>query len=167
VIEFNSLDPRLIAPAAFSLLAIALALVLRRLDGRGQRLVVACGLVMFVVTNRVSAGRVPWRGLSDPAARQWPIVEYALGQVASEPSTPLFTPDATFVQLYAGIDAPVYFLPPDDRAALRIDGPATVALRPTPTAESGRRVRQLDAIGVRVIDEPSLIVWTVGERRSR
>jgi hypothetical protein len=167
IIEFNSLDPRLIAPAAFSIVAIALGVALRRIDRGGQRVIVAFGVVMFVMTSQISAGRVPWRGLSDPAARRWPIVEYALQHVARQPSVPLFTPDATFVQRYAGIDAAVYFLPPDNRSDVRIDAPATVAIRPTQTAESGRRIRQIDAIGTRIIDAPSLIVWKVGARRSR
>lgn len=166
VIEFNSLDPRLIAPAAFVLLAIAIAAALRRLEPPGQWRAAGFGIVMFVAANIVSTYRVPWRGLSDPALRHRRVVEYSLLHVAREPLVPLFTPDATFVQLYAGIDAPVYFMPPDE-AAIPVDRNAIVAVRPMSGVDVERRIRQLDAAGTRILEEPTLIVWKIGPRPSR
>ena len=114
VVEFNSLDPRLIAPAAFVALVVGLSVALKRVTRAGQWRVTACGVVMFtlagVASDRLDLARTDrtehWRMLSDPSMRDLAMVKYTRDHFARRPAVPLFTTDGSILQAQVGYDAP-------------------------------------------------------------
>src|SRR5262249_8050894 len=64
VVEFDSLDPRLVAPAALPIVAAALAAAFWHVDRRARPAVAAIAVVLFASSGLVTSRLVAWRGLS-------------------------------------------------------------------------------------------------------
>jgi hypothetical protein len=159
VIEFNSLDPRLLAPSTFVWLAIGLAAAFDRMAPTSRIRAAGILIIMFAAAGGVAAQTVPWRGLSDPSLRQLSVVRYATQHVQRSPEVPLFCNEATIVQAQVGYEVPLYFLPDHGVPALGPSGYGVAVMRPTPATAA--RVAELDAVAPRIAETPDLIAWAL------
>jgi hypothetical protein len=167
VVEFNSLDPRLIAPAAFVALVVGLSVALKRVSRAGQWRVTACGVVMFTVagvaSDRLDLARTDrtkhWRMLSDPSMRDLAMVKYARDHFARRPAVPLFTTDGSILQAQIGYDAPIYYLPVTGAPSLMAGGHAVAILSRLATLQTEAQVRALDAAAPRIAENEEIIAW--------
>jgi hypothetical protein len=171
-VEFNSLDPRLIAPTAFVAIAIALALALKPVARAGQWRVAALGVVMFgaagILSDRMDRSRTDWpthwRGLSDPSTRDLAIVRYAREHFARQPAVPLFTSDGSILQAQIGYDAPIYYLPETGAPLLMAGEHAVAILSRLASMQNEARVRALDAAATRIAGNEEVIAWELAGR---
>jgi hypothetical protein len=167
VVEFNSLDPRLVAPTAFVAIAIALTLALKTVARAGQWRIAALGVVMFgaagILSDRMDRTRIDWathwRGLSDPSTHDLPIVQYARDHFARRPAVPLFTSDGAILHAQMGYDAPVYYLPQTGAPILMTGEHAVAILRRLATTQSEVQIRALDAAATRIAGNKDIIAW--------
>jgi len=156
VVEFNSLDPRLIAPAAFVALVVGLSVALKHVTRVGQWRAMACGVVMFtiagVASDRLDLARTDrtkhWRMLSDP----------------SMPAVPLFTSDGSILQVQIGYNAPIYYLPVSGAPSLMAGEHAVAILSRSATLQTEAQVRALDAAAPRIAENEEIIAWELNGR---
>jgi 4-amino-4-deoxy-L-arabinose transferase-like glycosyltransferase len=170
VVEFNSLDQRLVAPTAFVAIAIGLSLALKHVVQAGQWRVAVLGVVMFgvagVLSDRMDRARTDWtthwRGLSDPSTGDLAIVRYARDHFARHPAVPLFTRDGSILQAQIGFDAPIYYLPETGLPILMAGEEAVAILRRSAATQNEAQVRALDAAATRIAGNEDVIAWKLG-----
>jgi 4-amino-4-deoxy-L-arabinose transferase-like glycosyltransferase len=172
VVEFNSLDPRLVAPTAFVANAIVLTLVLKPMARAGQWRVVALGVVMFgtagILSDRMDLARADsrthWRGLSDPSTCDLAIVRYARDHFARRPAVPLFTSDGSILQTQIGYEAPIYYLPQQGAPLLMAGEHGVAVLRKLASTRSEAQIQALDAAATRIAENEDIIAWELAGR---
>jgi len=111
LVEFNSLDTRLVAPVSLPLVATGLAFAFARLPRSRRMPVAALVAVAFVTTSLFSTMRSEaWRGLTDRSLSRTPFVRYAADHLRNRPGVMVFSNEASLLAAQLRFDGPIYWL---------------------------------------------------------
>lgn len=166
-VEFNSVDPRLVAPTAFVALAVGLTFGLNRLVPPARLRMAAIGTLLFAAAGVTANRAVAWRGLSDPTVRDSALVRAARSHFVRRPDVPLFSDLATIIQAHLGFDVPVYFLPTEGVPRLDPGATGVAVARRLKSEAAEKRIRQLDAAAQRIEETPDVILWDLSSSPRR
>jgi hypothetical protein len=155
LVEFNSLDTRLVAPVSLPLVATGLAFAFARLP-RSRRIPVAALMVVaFVTTSLFSTMRSEaWRGLTDRSLSQAPFVRYASEHLRTRPEVMVFSNEASLLAAQIRFDGPVYWI--GSRAPVLRAGERGIVMIRT-LGDAQRTI--LDQTARKIVDRDGFAVW--------
>lgn len=163
-VEFNALDPRLLAPAILPLLALTLGAAVRRLAAPWRLWFGAAVAALLVAGAAVGLARTPWRVSNEAALAETPAMQFIARIRREQPGVLVFTPDAYAARVAIAVDAPFFPLPANGLPVLRPGEHAIVVLRGDDAAARAVYGERLAREATVLVEGSGVSAWRLPDR---